>query len=47
MAMINDSDRDKICLQHFFGVCPAGVLVVSHLCFDGRWCLGGLLVGCP
>ena len=31
----------------FFGVCPAGVLVVSRLCFGGRWCLGGTLVVCP
>ena len=22
------------------GVCRAGVLVVSQLCFGGRWCLG-------
>ena len=29
------------------GVCPAGVLVVSPLCFGGRWCLGGPLVVCP
>ena len=39
------------------GVCPAGVLVVSQLCFGGRWrlglCfggrwhLGGTLAVCP
>ena len=29
------------------GVCAAGVLVVSQLCFGGRWCLGGTLVVCP
>ena len=30
------------------GVCPpAGVLVVSHLCFGGRWHLGGTLAVCP
>ena len=28
------------------GVCPpAGVLVVSQLCFGGRWRLGGTLGG--
>ena len=29
------------------GVWPVGVLVVSQLCFGGRWCLGGTLVVCP
>ena len=30
------------------GVCPpAGVLVVSQLCFGGRWRLGGTLAVCP
>jgi hypothetical protein len=29
------------------GVCPAGVLVVSQLCFGGRSCLSGTLVACP
>ena len=30
------------------GVCPpAGVLVVSQLCFGGRWHLGGTLAVCP
>jgi hypothetical protein len=29
------------------GVCPpAGVLVVSQLCFGGRWRLGGTLAAC-
>ena len=27
----------------FFGICPAGVLVVSNLYFGGGWCLGGPL----
>ena len=34
-------------LSEIAGVCPAGVLVVSQLCFGGRWCLGGTLVVCP
>jgi hypothetical protein len=30
------------------GVCPpAGVLVVSQLCFGGRWRLGGTFAVCP
>ena len=30
------------------GVCPsAGVLVVSQVCFGGRWHLGGTLAVCP
>ena len=28
------------------GVCRAGILVASQLCFGGRWCLGGTLVVC-
>jgi hypothetical protein len=46
--------NDKVCWQQLFrktplqvpsgigGVCPAGVLVVSPLCFGGRWCLAAL-----
>jgi hypothetical protein len=54
--VIGKHDYDKICWQQLFGkhpvevlsgiggVCPAGVLVVSQLCFD--WFLGGTLVVC-
>ena len=41
------NDYDEVCWQQVFGVCPAGVLVVSELCFGGRWCLGGPLVVRP
>ena len=42
------NDYDEVCWQQLFGVCrPVGVLVVSQLCFGGRWCLGGPLMVCP
>ena len=44
--MVKD-DYDEVCWQPFFGVCPAGVLVVAQLCFGGGWCPGGPLVVCP
>jgi len=57
--VVSQDDYDKVCWQQLVGenrlqvlsgiagVCPAGVLVVSQLCFGGRWCLGGTLVVCP
>ena len=49
MVMREDGDGKKavVMTMYFVGVCPAGFLVVSQLCFGGRWCLGGPLMVCP
>ena len=58
-SVVSQDDYDKVCWQQLVGknrlqvlsgiagVCPADVLVVSQLCFGGRWCLGGTLVVGP
>ena len=59
MEICDENDYDKMRWQPLFGkktlqapsgvvgVHPADVLVVSQLCFRGRWSIGGSLVVCP
>ena len=45
MAITTDDYYDEVCWERYFGVCPAGVVVVSQSCFGDRWCLGGFFGG--